>query len=67
MVLNFHFSAFFLWLFRFGLKSEMANLFDYNIKRMISFRLFKGTEKTIANLGFGWVLLGSIGRGSGAD
>lgn len=60
MVLNFHFSAFFLWLFRFGLKPEMANLFDYNIKRMISFRLLKGTQKTIPNLGFGWVLLGSM-------
>lgn len=37
----------------------MANLFDYNIKRVISFRLLKGTEKTIPNLGFGSVLLGS--------
>lgn len=58
MVLNFHFSAFFL-VFRFGLEPEMANLFDYNIKRVISFRLLKGTEKTIPNLGFGSVLLGS--------
>jgi hypothetical protein len=37
----------------------MANLFDYNIKRMISFRLLKGTEKIIPNVGFGSVLLGS--------
>lgn len=31
----------------------MANLFDYNIKRMISFRLLKGTEKTILGLWLG--------------
>lgn len=30
----------------------MANLFDYNIKRMISFRLLKGTEKNNTKCGF---------------
>lgn len=30
----------------------MANLFDYNIKRMISFRFLKGIEKNNTKLGF---------------
>lgn len=54
----------------------MANLFDYNIKRVISFRLLKGTEKTIPNLGLvgsywaQWEMKSdeeSLGRDSGAD
>lgn len=30
----------------------MANLFDYNIKRMISFRFLKRVEKNNTKLGF---------------